>query len=394
MVLLRLVTAGRHIGYRHVLDEVWADAKTAGVALPRSEPVSAPGFSKARRKLDSRAIKALVDQAAASFYEAFGNEHRLHGRRVFAIDGTWISTQREWKLFDEFGGPSTGHVPQLTSCVLFDVIAKIAIDASIGRYASSERNHAMELIERHLRPGDVLLLDRGFPSLEFIARLRELKIDFVIRCSTKSTFAGVHAFIESEQLDALIVLSEKRSDLRVRAVRRPKKRGAKPDPFVLVTSLPRSQFRSAQVLALYRERWAVETFFRLNKGSYVGHGQFHAKAPDGIRQEIYAFLLFMTIARTVMAAAAIQRSKPYARLSQKVAILATTRELVHLVLSRDRKSAAAVLDELFTRITRCLEPKRRDRSCPRRSFKPRPKWGPNGKRDGRRARKRKVRAGG
>jgi hypothetical protein len=376
---MHLIGKGRHLGYEHLLEEFWADATRAGVDLPQATPVSPAAFTKARRKLKAESLHSLVVDAAGAFERDLGSHHRFRGRRVFAIDGTWISTQRSWALLDEFNKSSKGHVPQLMATVLYDVIAKTPIDAVITKFSSNERLQAVDLIERHVKPGDIVLLDRGFPSRELIARLRELKVDFVARVKTKSTLKCVEAFVQTGRLEAVVNLGtdEARSDVRI--LRRPAIRGKKLDPFVLLTSLSAVRFKSKTLFDLYRKRWEIELFFRLQKGSYLGHDQFHAKTPDGVRQEIYALFLFMILTRSAMATAAIEHGVLYERISQKRAIRAVMRELVLILRYSRLCDAQALLERLFEHITRRLNPIRVPRSCPRRSFKPQARWTPTGK---------------
>ena len=377
-LLLHLIAKGRDVGYQLLLEEFWSDAELAAVQLPQAMPVSAAAFTKARKKLKSETLRSLVLTAAEAFERELGAHHRFRGRRVFAIDGTWISTQRGWALLDEFDKSSKGHVPQLKATLLFDVLARIPIDAAITKFASNERTHAIELIEKHLRPGDVVLLDRGFPSRELLARLRELKIDFVIRVKTKSTFKCVRSFIDNRRLEGVVDLGTDDTRFDVRIVRRPAIRKKKLESCVLFTSLSAERFEAKSLFDLYRKRWEIELFFRLQKGSYLGHNQFHAKTPDGVRQEIYTLFLFMILTRSTMAAAAIAHGVPYKRLAQKRAIRAVVRELVGILRYSRLSDARARLERLFEHIARHLEPVRK-RSCPRRSFKPQPRWTPTGR---------------
>lgn len=342
-------------------------------------PVSAAAFTKARRKLKPETLRSLVWTAAEAFEREWGAHHQFRGRRIFAIDGTWISTQRGWALLNEFDKSSKGHVPQLKATLLFDVLAKIPIDAAITKFASNERTHALELIEKHLRPGDVVLLDRGFPSRELLARLRELKIDFVMRVKSKSTFKCVRAFIESRRLEGVVDLGTNDAPFDVRIVRRPASRKKKLESCVLLTSLSAEQFEAKSLFDLYRKRWEIELFFRLQKGSYLGHNQFHAKTPDGVRQEIYSLFLFMILTRSAMAAAAIEHGVPYHRLPQKRAIRAVARELMGILNYSRLPDTRALIERLLEHIARQLEPVRSPRSCPRRSFRPQPRWTPTGR---------------
>jgi hypothetical protein len=369
-------------GYQHLLDGFWHEAKLNRVPLPVDEPVSAAAFCNARKKLGSSAVRQLLRDTAGEFDRRHGRRHRFHGRRVLAVDGTQIAVQRSAELWDEFGGAFEGYTPQIMVSVLFDVVAKIPIDAVVAPCASDERAQLGALLSS-TREDDILVLDRGYPSYAVIDLLLEHGLDFVLRVRAEG-FSVVEQFVRSGQAEADIVLTpdrERRAHLfsapKLRAVRRTSSSG---EVQVFLTTLPRHQFSHATICDLYRRRWQIELFYRLEKSDYVGHHQMHAKYSEGVRQEVFAFLLFTAISRTLMAAASKASDTPYERISQKRALLATARDLTFLLLESEPDHARRRLAELLDHIAARLEPKPRQRACPRRSFKPRSRWGPHGHR--------------
>lgn len=380
-LLLHLVADGGRRGYRNLLEQFWSEARTQGVALAVAEPISAVAFCRARHRLKPSAIRTLLRDTVANFDREHGSPHRFRGRRVLAIDGSKISTQRSPELWEEFGGPTDGFTPQIMLSTLIDVLAKLPVDATVAPYASNEREQAIALLDS-LCPGDILLLDRGYPSYDIIWKLLERQIDFIIRVPAEGSFSAIETFLQAEGEDHRILLAPPPNSsaknaftVELRAVRRT---GPEGEPQVFLTSLRRAEFSRAEILDLYRRRWEVETYFRLEKGSYLGHEQFHARTPDGVRQEVFALHLFVALTRTLMATAAELHDVTYDELSQKGAILATAATVVTLVLQRDPERARDDLQHVLQRIARCRDRKRPNRSFPRRSFKPRPRWGPSG----------------
>lgn len=381
-LLLYLVAGGGRRGYRHTLDGFWDEARDHGVALPTEKPISAAAFCKARRKLKPEALRLLLGQVTEAFDSAHGHEHRFKGRRVFAVDGSKMATQRSEDLWTEFDGPRGGHTPQILVSVLFDVIAKMPVDATVAPFAGSEEVELRHLLKGRDR-GDIVVLDRGYPSLDLVNELLESGIDFVIRVPTRGSFKAIQTFLESGGMDYRILLgptrrlrAKKLEPMEVRAVRRQGKNG---ETQVFLTSLRRSEFTRSDILHLYKIRWEVELFFRLEKGEYVGHKQFHARTPEGVKQEVFAFLLYAALCRHLMASAAVLHEVPYNQISQKGAILSATAYLTRILGDLDPRLARRHLTRLLERIARCLEPKRPPRSFPRRSFKPGPRWGANGR---------------
>lgn len=384
-LLLYLIADGGRRGYRNLLDAFWDEAETHDLPLPTDEAISAAAFCKARKKLKPEVLQSLLHDVVNASDQAHSRKQRFRGRRIFAIDGCKVSLQRAEELWQEFGGPTCGLCPQIMVSVLHNVISNVPCDATIVPCDSSERDQVESLIT-NLRRGDVLVLDRGYPSRQIIRMLLERQIDFVIRVPIKQGFHAIQEFVESGGRDRRIVLGSvagigriEQDQLEVRAVS-----GSGPDdePQVFLTSLQSSHFSASDVRRLYRLRWQSELFYRLEKGDYLGHHQFHAKSADGVRQEVYAMLLYVALTRHLMATASTMHNVAYHEISQKGAILATAGYLTRLLLASDTQTAEHVLHRLLARIARLIEKKRPGRSFPRRSFKPQPRWGPDGRRGG------------
>jgi hypothetical protein len=373
---------GGRRGYQHTLDGFWDEAKANRVPLPVDRPVSGAAFCNARKRLCAGAVRHLLRDTAGSFEKLHGGAHRWHGRRVLAVDGSKIPLQRASQLWNEFGAPTDAHAPQISVSVLYDVIAKLPVDAMIGPYASDEREHLCELLAS-TRDDDIIVLDRGYPSYVVIDLLIEHGLDFLMRVPASGSFTAVEEFVQSGRDEANIVLQPAPGHpahlLPARTLRAVRRVGPGGEPQVFLTTLPRSEFSHASICELYTRRWEIELFYRLEKGDYVGQRQFHAKYPDGVRQEVFAFLLFIAITRTLMAAAAKKANAPFERMSQKSAVLATARALTVLLLESEPEHRRRIVAALLQRVAARLDPKPRHRSCPRRSFKPRSRWGPQGR---------------
>jgi hypothetical protein len=122
--------------------------------------------------------------------------------------------------------------------------------------------------------------------------------------------------------------------------------------------------------------WAKE-HYKLTQSPHFGQGFLHARSVNGVEQEIYAQALFLALTRHLAASAAQCGDVPYEELSTKGALLAVSSRLTRLALGELKPSE---LVELLERIGASFEPKRPDRSYPRRSLTPQRKWGPYGRR--------------
>jgi hypothetical protein len=274
------------------------------------------------------------------------------------------------------------YCPQLLLCVLLDVCGKVPVDLQIAPYSSSERDHLLAMLPR-LQPGDVLVLDQGYPSHEILQELTKAKIDFLIRVPSESTFKAIDDFRESGGKDYLVLVSPPAKcpkdwqPLTLRAVRLTNRDG---EESFFLTTLRRSQLSRAQIRDLYHRRWEAEEFYKLFKGPYIGQGQFRSKTPGGVRQEIHVLHLFLGITRFLMAMAARTTGNQFTDLSPKAAVLGAAAYVTRLFLTQAEDRALGVLQALLLRIVRTRDKRRPNRSFPRRSFRPFPRGGPRGRR--------------
>jgi len=267
-----------------------------------------------------------------------------------------------------------------TVSALVNVMAQIPIDVVIDRHGSSGRKLLLDHLDV-MRARDPLILDRGYPSHGVLRILLEDGIAFVVRVPAASTFQAIADFQATGGDDSLVQIppaSDPRrggDPIELRAIRLTSPHGE--DSFFL-TSLHRTQFPLAQIAELYRLRWEAEELFKLKKSVYFDQRQFHAKSALGVRQEILAQAIYVVIARFLLASAAKQVDTRHQDLSVKSAVLGLAAYLTRLCLD-DPQRANQLLPRLLERIARTRDRRRPGRSCPRRSFKPGPRWGPRGR---------------
>jgi hypothetical protein len=382
LVLYMVADANRR-GYTLLLDAFWDEARAHGLPLPTEDPVSAPSFCTARHKITSELLRHMLHMIAASpFWGERDVPRRWNGRRVFAIDGTKINLQRHPDLHERFGTPEGAYCPQVLLSVLLDVCAKLPMDLEISPFTGNERDQLSSMLDS-LEQGDLLVLDRGYPSHEILQTLSLSKIDFLIRVPASNTFGIVDEFLESGSEDHLFRLNPPPGSpdhwhpLEVRLVRLKAPDGTES---YFLTSLRRTEFGLSMLGELYHMRWEVEEFFKVLKGPYIGQGQFRSKSPAGVMQEIHALVLLLAITRLCMCAAADVTEQDCDSFSQKAAILGVAAHVTRLLLAPDEDFALRELGALLKRITRVRYRKRPGRSFPRRSFRPTPRWTASGRR--------------
>jgi hypothetical protein len=224
---------------------------------------------------------------------------------VLAIDGSKLVLPDTVAIREEFGtiawtngktAEVQGERPYALASVLYDVLNRVALDATLGHAKAYEIDLAVNHLG-HTRTGDLLTLDRNYPSYRMLAELSHLRRDFVIRCSTAS-FAEARRMLKGEgeasqivtltpcagQLPAIRGLGLPLS-LTIRFVRVLLKTG---EYEVLVTSLlDGNLYPTEGFLELYHLRWGIETFYGLLK-TRLELENFTGTGVEAVRQDFHA----------------------------------------------------------------------------------------------------------
>lgn len=364
-------------GYQGLLEQFWQNALSWGLPLPQDKPVSAAAFCKARLKLPGSLLRELLKSVHGQLVARFGSQSLWKGRRVYAIDGCKFNLKRTEELEIEFRGSSGGHLPQVLVCTLYDLLAEIPVAQVELPYDAGERDSLDTLLEQ-LKPGDLLILDRGYPSFDVFQKLLERGIDFLIR--VPNSFKN---------------LTVTRHDRTVECP--PRKRGAQPlslrtvrsevngSSQYFVTTLSKEEATHNDLLELYHQRWQVEEFYKVLKGD-LSQGNFRSQTPDGVIQELLLAALYAALSRYLIAAAQVSHPVPtdsgHLHDSFKAASLALADALATLILATAREQREDTLQRLLDRIARARTKVRPGRSFPRRSWQPQPRWGPAGRNRG------------
>jgi hypothetical protein len=243
-VLLMMILRGIHSQLQKATDYVFEQLKLG-------ESVTRQAVSKARTNLDPEFIRELVHDGAriacsCDDLELFAGKYRL-----CAIDGSGVSLRKA--LFDSFGGVK-GKATALAS-IAYDPLNDIIIDASLNRFHSGERAVAQANIEacEELSSGvpNVYIFDRGYPSIEFIARLMRRDRKFLFRASRTVSVdwncaKGNGEWIPFDSVDNCFDIRVIKITLSTGEIE------------TLVTNLDENELPVSQAGELYFKRWRVE----------------------------------------------------------------------------------------------------------------------------------------
>jgi len=302
---------------------------------------SKSAISKARVKISPELFINLNKGLVEDIYED-KEEIKLHyGFRILGVDGSTLSLPNMGILKDKkqskdiieiYGRAknqkgSHGVTPRVS--IMYDLENKFILDGILNSNDSSERYMAIEHIDQLLEYNknikekykDLLIYDRGYPSMGLIKYHNKYGLDFLMRINSKS-FSAVQAFRRSKKQDEILEievtsgilrgfkkeknhpnLKELGNELKVgetvkiRAIKVILQNGTVE---VLLTSLvSQEKYKTEIFQALYFKRWGVELSYNVLKNIF-NIENFSGLTQIAINQDFFATILTNNICSLVM----------------------------------------------------------------------------------------------
>ncbi len=365
---------------RALQDELDAMFRLFGQGEVAQRWVTKSAFTQARRKLKYTAFIELNQMQVEHFYAQFESQ-RWQGRRLLGIDGSLVDLPNTAAHRDEFGSWGSRHGTQTAKArisQLFDVLNEITLDGLIAPIAVGERLLACSHLDS-VQPGDLLLLDRGYPAFWFFLAILQHKADFCARLDVKN-WRSAQEFVASGALDQQVTLSLCDTSHRLcrthgfdcetftlRLIRVDLPGG---EVEVLATSLhDPAQFPTACFADLYHRRWPIEEDYKRLK-SRLELENWSGRTVHAVRQDFYAALFTKNLAailahpaQQVVAAQTASRQHRYQ--VNMTNLLSKLKHTVVLLLARTR--IRKYLQMLWQQMILTVEPIRPGRSHPRKS---------------------------
>ncbi|MFC8505761.1 IS4 family transposase [Streptomyces sp. NPDC057411] len=356
---------------------------TSGIPGSRAlARVNRSSLCRARARLGEDVLETVFRQVAGPLATPATPGAWWRELRLLALDGTQFDLPDSTSNGDTFDGPSTtGGVPfgfpQVRAVVLAEIGTHGVLDARLGGYRDGERSLAYPLAGS-TGPGDLVIADRGFWSVEFAHVFTAAGADLLVRLQSN------HLGTAQEELPDGSYLSMARpgKEVRLRAAREgrmlPKHviyrviTFAKGDKVAHLgtTLLDPDQYPADELVALYRERWEIELAFDEIKNHLGPGGPIRSRTPDGVRQELWAYLAVHHAIRQFAHTAALARPTVDA---DRVSYLKCVR-IIRRSIPSQLGATTAKLTRSFTEARRearsRLLPTRRNRDCPRAIKKP------------------------
>ena len=351
------------------------------MAWLRVEPVTASAFSQARYKLQHTAFIELNQQAVVESRYRDANFRTFWGFRILAIDGSKVLLPDTEDVREAFGtiaysngkdAQVQGERPYALASVLYDVLNRVALDATLGRADAYEVDLAIGHLA-HTGPTDLLVMDRNYPSYRMLAELTQRQRHFVIRCSAAS-FGAARRMLHGEGPDSQVVTLTPCAAqapligqlglppaLIVRFVRVRLSTG---EWEVLVTSLrDEAAYPTAGFLELYHGRWGVETFYGVLK-TRLDLENFSGTGAEAVRQDFHATVYLTGVETILTGAAQVQLDAKETRHPQTVNRAVSFNAIKHHALDLlwsdlDTQPLIERLTALFLTHPTCARPQRR-----------------------------------
>jgi hypothetical protein len=296
-----------------------------------------------------------------------------------AVDGSMSELPDLEAICEHFGvwHPAAGGAcPKARVSQIFDVLNQVSIDALITPKAWGERALAA-LHFAHLKAGDLVLLDRGYPAYWLFALILAQEAHFCARMKLAG-WKVVEQFLATGLEEQTIILEPGAAarkecqnrklptdPITLRLLRIPLNTG---EVEVLATTLlDTQQFPYALFKDLYHNRWPVEEDYKALK-SRIEVENWSGKSVLAIYQDFHAKVFTKNL--TALLAHPAQhvvhqesQAKQYTYAVNMTHAFSKMKDTVVLLLQRT--SILPLLERFWVLLTRTIEPVRPGRSFPR-----------------------------
>ena len=345
--------------------QVWQRLAAGLGGIPLAAP-TASAMTQARRRLGPGPLRELFFLLRGPSPHAA----RWKGLLVCAVDGTIMTvadSQANLAVYSkQRGGPAGGgSYPTLRLLALVSCGTRTVIDA-VFRPVSDGETTCAPLLLRSLRAGMVLLADRNFGAGFLAAQIAATRADFLIRVRTGRSAPGLpvlRRLPDGTWMSAFGGVPVRVIDAEITIAT---SAGRTTGRYRLITTLADpARYPAGEIIALYHERWEIETCYLELKSTILGGRVLRARTPDGIEQEVYALLVTYQALRTAIAdaAATVPGTDPD-RASFAIA-LGAARDQVILAAGVTAGTTIELAGTIGRTVLASLMPSRRLRTSPR-----------------------------
>jgi hypothetical protein len=373
---------------REAIRQAQSVCRLSGRNTPPDE--SSP-YCQSRGKIPLECLQQIHDGLVSEAQEGLAEKDLWCGHRVVAVDGptaTMADTPENQKVYPQQSVQKPGcGFPILRLVAFFSLATGMLSSWITGNWLTHEIVLFQQLWE-NLRPGDVLLGDRGFSGWAVLAQccVRAVHGVFRVHGARKIDFRKGQRLSRHERLvhwskpalrpryltpEQWALLPQV---LELRLVRcRMNVPGFRTRQVILVTTLlDPLKYSAADLGALYLRRWEMELSLRHLKTT-LQMEHLSCKNPDNVERELRMHLLMHNLVRRLMLESSRRAGGvPLGRISFAGALAVARRYGEALLQARSRHKRIELVDELYRVLADDLLPERPGRREPR-AVKRRPK---------------------
>jgi hypothetical protein len=372
---------------REAIRQAQALCLTNGRRVP---PDKSSPYCQARGVIPLDRLEQIQHHLVAQADEAIASKDLWCGHHVFTVDGSTVTaadTPENQVAFPQQSVQKQGCGFPIIRIVAFLSLATGLLTAwATGNWHQHELT-LLQTLWDCLRPGDVLLGDRGFGTWGVLAQCLHFKVHgvFRVRGKLRSDFRRGQRLSRHERLvkwskpaKAAATISPELwaalpEVLTLRLVRcRMEIPGFRTREVILVTTLLDSEkYPPAALGQLYYRRWAMELTLR-NIKTTLQMDYLSCKNPENLEREIRMHFLLHNLVRRLMLEAARRHRVALERISFAGSLATARRYGEALLQARSQRHREALGRELFRVLAADLVPERPGRREPR-AVKRRPK---------------------
>jgi transposase len=337
--------------------------------------LSEEAFTKARRLMPLEYWMALLLLLTTRFEQEHGEQICFKGFRLLAMDGTTVPMPNWKRLREYFGTARTkgkGRTVQARMVMLQMPLVRLPYRYVLAPLSQGETTLAMQLA-RHVRPNDLVLIDRGFFSYALFYAIQQREAFFGIRLKKGPKLKTIRRLGPKDRLvewtPSAPIMSKWRKQgltlppsitLRVIDYQIP---GFRPSAVVTNVLDPGRISRDEWVRVvrekeaarnlqpgLYHRRWEIETTFKELKVAMGMKKGLRSRTPEGIRYEVAGHVLLYLLTRWTMVEAALVHGAEPLRLSFTGALRELQDMSPKLVSATPQYVARVLLPRLLERI--------------------------------------------
>jgi hypothetical protein len=343
---------------------------------PDYQVANASAISYRRYQVGARPLVRLFHQVCQPLATPETPGAFLFGLRLMALDGTTEDAPDTPANAAVFGrhqsdrGPSA--FPQLKGVYLVECGTHAIVDAGFWPYRTSERVGGFRLL-RSVKPGMLLMWDRGFHDYDMIAQSRQRGTHVLGRLPAHVKPDVVRPLADGSYLAYLRPGDYHRrkagEKLLVRVIEYtitdPNLPGYAEVHRLVTTLLDPVLYPALKLIWAYHERWEVEiTIDEIDTHQRLLPGSLRSLKPVGVIQELYGLLIAHYIIRALMHEAAQQIQLDPDRLSFIGAVRILQNAVPEFQMTTPEQ-LPALYQRLLRDIGRKQLPARRERSNPR-----------------------------